>query len=828
MRFQNPTILFCFLLFSITKCYAQSDTLFWFAAPKVIKHAPDEAKTLLFRIAASDQDAVVHFSQPANPAFPDTTIFVPASQSSTLNVTPWVEMIENLPHDSIANQGIRIRATAKVSVYYEATDIDDLALNPEIYVLKGQAALGKLFYLPFQDYWSTHSIPQAFTLVATEDNTTVVITPTNDLLNHPANVPFWIELQKGQTYSVKAQASLNYFLSGTKVASNKPVAITIVDDGVSDIGVSTCADQAGDQITPATILGTEYLVVKGFLGSQLERVFITASENNTEVMVNNSLVATLQAGELYRHTSSLSEPSLYISTSEPVYLYHVTGIGCEVGGAQLPGLDCRGSRHVQFTRANRERLFLFLLGEGEVRNSFSVNGVPVNGLDLNLLDGPVGEWYGGWVEIDTNWVSPGQNCTVTNNAGVFQLGMLHGGGASGCRYGYFSDYRELDANLPDRIDTCEVNAINISAPDFEETAYLWNTGDLTTATVADTSGWYWVELNRDNCIDRDSVWVQFDEVAVFETNTLCPGTSFDWRGLTIEAGGQYETNVSGLNADCDTIFYLDVFQFPILKRDTLYKNICQGQEASFGGNTIGETGVYVRTSNVPDSCGYQQLLILEVDPPYLLQEDDTLCPGDTLQFGQEYYTEAGIYQDTLRDEDGCLFINELTLSSPPQPELQARIYPAIGTALGAILVDTILGSNYAFRWSNGAQTSGVNQLQAGTYYLSITDEFACQYIFDFELEEENGFYLPNAFSPNGDGINDVFRFYTALQEYTLLTFQVFDRWGGSVFASTAPRPQWDGMVKGKLGAAGVYTYLVRIELGLERRMLLKGDVMLVR
>ncbi len=828
MHARTFTLVF-FCLFLISNALAQTDTLFWFSVPKVAKHVPDTEKTILFRVAAADEAALVRFSQPANSDGLDTTILIPALQSRTLNVTPWLETIENAPNDTITDHGIRIHATAKISVYMEATDSDELAFNPEIYVLKGKAALGELFYLPFQDYWDGGSTPQAFTLVATENNTTIAIGPTNDLINHPAHVPYWIELQKGQSYSVSTPDAVDYYyLSGTKVTSNHPIAITIVDDSVREYGVSTCGDQVGDQITPATTLGTEYVILKGFLGTEMERVFITATEDNTEVYANGSLVATLQTGQLYRHTTSTGQQVLSISTSKPTYAYHVTGIGCEVGGAQLPGLDCRGSRSVQFTRANTENLFLFLLGPEAIRNSFLVNGIPVDGQSLLQFSGPGGNWVGGWVAIDLNWVGAGQNCTVTNSTGIFQLGVLHGGSGSGCRYGYFSDFLQLNAELPERIDTCGSDALTLMAQDLEETAYLWNTGDQTVTTIADTSGWYWVEMSRDNCIDRDSVWVQFDEIAVCESATKCPGNDLAWRGLAITTGGEYEVEMPGLDGDCDTTFYLEVFELPVLVGDTLYRSICAGQEISFSGKQYRESGVYFHASADPDSCGYVQALDLEVLPPGLIQDHVALCLGDSLQIGTEVYSMPGIYQDTLSDTNGCHYIQETTISRPSEPAFAATIFPAIGGANGVILLDAILNENYSFRWSNGGQTPNLGQLSAGTYLLTITDEAGCSFVFDFAVEDQNGFYLPNAFSPNGDGVNDEFQFYTVLDDFEVLSFQVFDRWGGQVFSSTRQFPRWDGQIRGQLAKAGVYTYFIQLNLGAERELLLKGDVLLLR
>ena len=65
-------------------------------------------------------------------------------------------------------------------------------------------------------------------------------------------------------------------------------------------------------------------------------------------------------------------------------------------------------------------------------------------------------------------------------------------------------------------------------------------------------------------------------------------------------------------------------------------------------------------------------------------------------------------------------------------------------------------------------------------------------------------FIPDAFTPNGDGINDVFGVKgEGIQNFTL---RIFNRWGEEVFSSNNPKQQWDGMFKGKPAEGGSYVY----------------------
>lgn len=87
--------------------------------------------------------------------------------------------------------------------------------------------------------------------------------------------------------------------------------------------------------------------------------------------------------------------------------------------------------------------------------------------------------------------------------------------------------------------------------------------------------------------------------------------------------------------------------------------------------------------------------------------------------------------------------------------------------------------------------------------------------------------LPNAFSPNGDGNNDVFR-VTARKFINVQEFKIFNRWGNEIFSTGDIRKGWDGTYKGVAQDPGVYQYLVRVAYPNGKTQFLKGDVTLVR
>ena len=136
---------------------------------------------------------------PANPGFTPINLNIPANSTNTVNLTTWIDLIDNSDPANVANKGIYIQSTTDITAYYEVNSTTCLGCNPEFFSLKGRNAIGNEFYVPSQLTWSidTIRIPNAktgFDIVATQNNSTVTITPTKTLIGHPANVPFTIRL----------------------------------------------------------------------------------------------------------------------------------------------------------------------------------------------------------------------------------------------------------------------------------------------------------------------------------------------------------------------------------------------------------------------------------------------------------------------------------------------------------------------------------------------------------------------------------------------------------------------------------------------------------
>ncbi|NNV56225.1 T9SS type B sorting domain-containing protein [Limnovirga soli] len=543
------------------KIFAQTDTSFWFVAPEVTSTHGD--RPIFLRFTSLDKPATIVVSQPANSSFAPITISLNANSSRTLDLTSSIDIIENKPADQKLKYGIYIRSSAFITAYYETGRTN----NTDIFSLKGRNALGKSFMIPSQNIMDnvvfTPPANSSFDIVATENNTTVTITPKNGITGHQAGVPFTIVLNKGETYSAVASGLTgNQHLMGSVVTADKPIAITVKDDSITGGGYGGCYDIGGDQIVPLNLIGTKYITLPGYLniplGQPTDNIFILGTEDNTDIYVNGALTRNVQKGETFLQKSYNNV--FYIETSKPTYVFQLSGFGCEVAEALLPQIECTGSKTVGFTRATTEPLFMNILVPkgGEAGFTFNGNTSTINSSQFTDVSNTNGAWKYARIQLSTAQLAAGAAAIVKNNLQAFQLSIIHGDAQTGCRYGYFSDYNSLTAvagsNTPlngslctgqDLNLTCDVGATN-------DVTFQWNGPQGFSSTdqnpvlgnaIPAYSGIYTCIATKAGCkIDTTSITVLVSDIPVSTVtapDSLCAGQLLQLNATDAGAGVTY-------------------------------------------------------------------------------------------------------------------------------------------------------------------------------------------------------------------------------------------------------------------------------------------------
>ena len=536
-------VLFSFFIKPINS-YAQIDTRFWFAAPEITRGHGD--RDIFMRFSTLDKPATIVVSMPKDPTFPVQVINLAAFSVQSINLTTWINRIEtprmvntaNPDNDANRNytikypNGILVESTAKITAYYEV----NVGNNPDIFPLKGKNGLGTDFWVPMQTAWNSEpKVPNphsGFIIVATENGTVVTVKTTKATESLGAIGTYTINLDRGEAFNVSAHLpGVNGAPAGSHITSNKPIAVTLFHDTIKT-GKDGCHDLAGDQLVPTSIVGKEYIVMRGTLGvggtAQPEKVYILATQNNTVVNVNrNGTVmpsVTLAAGEQHGvDMDAGTHPRAYITSDKPVYVLHMSGYGCETGAAILPPIDCTGSRLSQFVRATNESFSLTLMVRTGGQADFKINNTVVPATVFTDVPGTGSAWKSARI-TDGEFATAGITIPntgiikVENSSTLFHVGVTNGGAGTGCRYGYFSSFNSL--NLGPDIAIFYGSNVVLDATTFGAVGYLWSTGSIDPTITVD------VRRTRDYI-------VRVDLGQCFVYDTICVGTiEYVWVGDT--------------------------------------------------------------------------------------------------------------------------------------------------------------------------------------------------------------------------------------------------------------------------------------------------------
>jgi len=204
--------------------------------------------------------------------------------------------------------------------------------------------------------------------------------------------------------------------------------------------------------------------------------------------------------------------------------------------------------------------------------------------------------------------------------------------------------------------------------------------------------------------------------------------------------------------------------------------------------------------------------------------------------------DPGSYTVTVTDGSGCTASTSATVSVFPNTLLTLSRDTSInkGQSVQLKASDTSPGVTYAWTPSASLNNSGIadptaSPLQTTTYTLLVTDADACTAtdavkitVNDIQIVncDSVSIFVPTAFSPNGDGKNDLLfiRGGTCMSQ---MKFMVFDRWGELVFETTNPETTWDGTFKSTALETGVFIFYLSGTLHNGQSINKKGNITLL-
>lgn len=706
--------------------------------------------------------------------------------------------------------------------------------NQEIITGKGMNGIGKEFYVAsqteihstvtgnFTNYHGLHYV----SIVALEDNTEIHIKASagNTFTNGSDSAVF--QLDQGESWVSTMQD--NKVLLGTKVTSDKPIAVTAGGNHLKTSSTNN-ADAGIDQVTPTEHLGIKHVVLRGRANHPQDYFMYVATQNGTNISVDGTNILSngnAGAAGTYVMNGNPATPGkpFVVESNLPIYVFQVTsGVTSgepEQGMAQLPHLDCTGSTNVTYNRASGLATSALITIPSNAVSNLNYNG---NAISTNSSITVQQSTY------DPSWsgVYIGPN-VLTNSFSLdcitpFHVGILAGEGSSTGLYGYISGFDD-DLKLLDPITALSVDDIPL--------------GSLCDTTIP----LYFDYLSCVDSINVISALVLQGNATIIDSNAsdtvLHAIINPNFNGII-----EIQVVVEDSRGFRDSVVYEFEYygaSYDPVQEDTL--SVCNGQPVVLQVQNPATGLSYLW------STGDTTVSTTAFDPGWAWITVDV---GNCVFHDSIFLINGSLYEPTIRDTAYCdslivdfsdPFLANLywTTLDTNAVELQfdsTAYYPFISTDINGCSKEdsfyyrviaepyidegfgcpnytlTATGYSQFISFSLGQQTYTEPSLDtlfpfAGSHELTLVAIDSCgnldtiSRILEVDCLDNLLMYVPTAFSPNGDGINDTYCLSSSLPTRT--EYAIYDRWGNELFQGPSTEC-WDPVGLGQEISKGAYS-----------------------
>ncbi|MFA6059689.1 MAG: gliding motility-associated C-terminal domain-containing protein [Taibaiella sp.] len=334
------------------------------------------------------------------------------------------------------------------------------------------------------------------------------------------------------------------------------------------------------------------------------------------------------------------------------------------------------------------------------------------------------------------------------------------------------------------------------------------TGPCVTATPDGQIDYYTVSFNGNAGCENDlvsfidTVFIHYGTSYDTTQMEICAGTTYHWFDRDLFKAGNYDTLLKTVMG-CDSFLRLQLIVNPL-------PNIALKNFSSTIG-LCGSDSVVLSILNPESTTTYQ----------WYKDGSPIALNGQTFKYTVK---QAGVYTVTATTNKGCTLTSQkVTVTANPSPV--AAIIPIPETVICAydtLEIAAVAGAGYDYRWTpekpfrvisgpDGQKVKGVFLDPITTVTLTVYNQYGC-YDSATTLVLTKPcceVFIPNAFSPNGDGLNEYFNPQLQLGQI-LLTMQVFDRYGKLIYNNTNIKKGWDGKYEdGAEASTGVYMYFIK-------------------
>ncbi|GIV32903.1 MAG: hypothetical protein KatS3mg031_0438 [Chitinophagales bacterium] len=361
-------------------------------------------------------------------------------------------------------------------------------------------------------------------------------------------------------------------------------------------------------------------------------------------------------------------------------------------------------------------------------------------------------------------------------------------------------------------------------------SYSWSTGETTASITVKAPGNFAVTVTSSSCSGvSQPVTVTVDPAPspLITANgplSFCIGGS-----VVLDAGSGYTSYLWNTGDTSRTITVTQSGNYAV----TVSNGTCSGVAPQVTVTSAADLKPVITASGPLDFCaGHSVTLDAGMGYDYYIWST-----AETTQ--TVVVSSGGLYAVTVSSGTGCSGSDTVQVTVNPNPVVSYYDTCILGKAAIELIAQ---GGNppYTYFWSNAENSSSLVGLENGSYRVTVLDSRLCgdSLVIVTECREDVPLYLiPSAFSPNGDGVNDFIYVMGDRAQVSRYVLRIYNRWGQLVYATDdlslissnpAAPGGWDGSFKGENQEAGVYAYVAELYLQSGRKLLLKGNVTLIK
>jgi gliding motility-associated-like protein len=314
-------------------------------------------------------------------------------------------------------------------------------------------------------------------------------------------------------------------------------------------------------------------------------------------------------------------------------------------------------------------------------------------------------------------------------------------------------------------------------------AVSFETTNISMSTVADELPSFQFSINNNQLgniftiPDTQCQWNTFYQIWFSGNNTTATIKILNQN--THNGGNDFAIDNVSMKKLCVAYDTINIINDHVIYRDTIHLGACKESfPISFRDSSYNDEGTYTYTITTQDYDSIYTLIISKY-PSFNDTISATICSNEVYNINGFNENTTGFYTHNLTSINGCDSIVNLSLT--------------VNAVDSLVVFDTIyqgsVYSNYGFNVVDSGTYSHYYQLHSGC------KTFVLLYLSVIERPHLD-VWLPNCFTPSSNS-NTTFGYYTDFENFILISFEIYNRWGEKIFYSTKKGEYWDGKYKGK-------------------------------